>query len=251
MDGAFYTDWVVAGKMTASLIKTGQIVGQTPNSMTIDVDDGTITLGNSNKLKINAGNFKLDADGNVTITGKLSNGKPSLNSSRDGVYVGTDGISVGTFKGGSSSATGFKVTSGGVATLGGIRFFLANGKEAHYGLWAKNGGSHIGSGGPCDFNSEADGVNYLRGGTWVYNGMRLSGGLELLGDLNFSTEHDYNINDVNEIYASGKITCEQVIQTSDERRKEDITDLEKAEEFILALRPVRFKFKERDGYHHG
>ena len=248
--GHLIADVITAGTMSANRVRTGKLVSVISGAMTIDLDNGTITLGNK-ALRITAGNFKLDADGNVTITGKLSNGKPSLNSSRDGVYVGTDGISIGTFKGSSASATGFKVTDGGEVTLGGIRFFLANGNEANYGLWAKNGGSHIGSGGPCDFNSEADGVNYLRGGTWVYNGMRVSGGMELLGDLNFSTEHDYNINDVNEIYASGKITCEQVIQTSDERRKEDITDLEKAEEFILALRPVRFKFKERDGYHHG
>lgn len=249
MDGAFYTDWVTTGKMTAALIKTGIIKGQ-KGSMQIDVDNGTITLGNK-ALVITAGNFQLDSSGNVTITGKLSNGKPSLNSSQNGVYVGTDGISIGTFKGGSAGATGFKVTSGGVATLGGIRFFLANGNEAKYGLWAKNGGSHIGSGGPCDFNSEADGVNYLRGGTWVYNGMRVSGGMELLGDLNFSTEHDYNINGVNEISASGKITCEQVIQTSDERVKEDIEDLHGAEKFVAGLRPVRYRFKGEAEYHHG
>lgn len=253
MDGAFYTDWVTAGRMTAALIKTGIITGQ-KGSMQIDVDNGTITLGNK-ALRITAGNFKLDANGNVTITGKLSNGKPSLNSSRDGVYVGTDGISIGTFNGGSASATGFKVTSGGVATLGGIRFFLANGNEAGYGLWAKNNGTHIGSGGPCDFNSDGDGTankrNYLRNGTTLYGGVDVYAGMWMSGDLRFDTAHDYMIDDVNEIYASGKITCEQVIQTSDERRKEDITDLDKVEEFILALRPVRFKFKERDGYHHG
>ena len=248
--GHLIADVITAGSMSANRVRTGKLVSVISGAMTIDLDNGTITLGDK-ALRITAGNFKLDEDGNVTITGKLSNGKPSLNSSRDGVYVGTDGISVGTFKGGSASATGFKVTSGGVATLGGIRFFLANGKEAHYGLWAKNGGSHIGSGGPCDFNSEADGVNYLRGGTWVYNGMRVSGGMELLGDLNFSTEHDYYINGVNEIHASGKIVCEQVIQTSDERAKEDITALSGAEEFVAGLRPVRYRFKGEHEYHHG
>lgn len=248
--GHLIADVITAGSMSANRVRTGKIVSVTSGAMTIDLDNGTITLGNK-ALRITAGNFQLDKDGNVTITGKLSNGKPSLNSSRNGVYVGTDGISIGTFKGGSASATGFKVTSGGVATLGGIRFFLANGQEAHYGLWAKNGGSHIGSGGPCDFNSEADGVNYLRGGTWVYNGMRVSGGMELLGDLNFSTEHDYYINGVNEIHASGKIVCEQVIQTSDERAKEDIEDLDGAEEFVAGLRPVRYRFKGEDEYHHG
>lgn len=255
MDGAFYTDWVTTGRMNADLIKTGKIVGQTTNSMSIDVDTGTITLGNSNKLKINAGNFQLDSSGNVTITGKLSNGKTSLNSSRDGVYIGTDGISIGTFKGADASSTGFKATDGGTVTLGGVRFFLPNGREAQHGLWAKNGGTHIGSGGPCDFNSEGDGTankrNYLRNGTTLYGGVDVYAGMWMSGDLRFDTAHDYMIDDVNEIYASGKITCEQVIQTSDERRKEEITDLEKAEEFILALRPVRFKFKEQDGYHHG
>lgn len=255
MDGAFYTDWVTTGRMNADLIKTGKIVGQTANSMSIDVDTGTITLGNSNKLKINAGNFQLDSSGNVTITGKLSNGKTSLNSSRDGVYIGTDGISIGTFRGADASSTGFKVTDGGTVTLGGIKFFLPNGSTSDYGLWAKNNGTHIGSGGACDFNSDGDGTankrNYLRNGTTLFGGVDVYAGMWMSGDLRFDTAHDYMIDDVNEIYASGKITCEQVIQTSDERRKEEITDLEKAEEFILALRPVRFKFKERDGYHHG
>lgn len=253
MDGAFYTDWVTAGRMTAALIKTGIITGQ-KGSMQIDVDNGTITLGN-NALRITAGNFKLDANGNVTITGTISNGKTSLNSSKDGVYIGTDGISIGTFKGADASSTGFKVTDGGTVTLGGITFFLPNGNTSAYGLWAKNNGTHIGSGGPCDFNSDGDGTankrNYLRNGTTLYGGVDVYAGMWMSGDLRFDSSHDYMIDDVNEIYASGKITCEQVIQTSDERRKEEITDLEKAEEFILALRPVRFKFKEQDGYHHG
>lgn len=249
IDGTFDAQNINVVHLDAGSIETG-LLQSANGKVKFNVDAGTLTLGNK-ALRITAGNFQLDEDGNVTITGKLSNGKPSLNSSQNGVYVGTDGISIGTFKGGSASATGFKVTSGGLATLGGIRFFLANGNEAKYGLWAKNGGSHIGSGGPCDFNSEANGVNYLRGGTWVYNGMRVSGGMELLGDLNFSTEHDYNINGVNEISASGKITCEQVIQTSDERVKEDIEDLHGAEEFVAGLRPVRYRFKAEAEYHHG
>lgn len=253
IDGRFYTDWVTAGQIDADLVRTGSIVAER-GSMTIDLDNGTITLGNK-ALRITAGNFKLSADGDVTLTGTISNGKTSLNSSKNGIYIGTDGISIGTFKGADASSTGFKATDGGTVTLGGVRFFLPNGREAQHGLWAKNGGTHIGSGGPCDFNSEGDGTankrNYLRNGTTLFGGVDVYAGMWMSGDLRFDTAHDYMIDDVNEIYASGKITCEQVIQTSDERRKEEITDLEKAEEFILALRPVRFKFKERDGYHHG
>lgn len=184
MDGAFYTDWVTAGRMTAALIKTGIINGQ-KGSMQIDVDNGTITLGNK-ALRITAGNFKLDANGNVTITGTLTNNKSSLNASTNGVYIGTDGISVGTLRGGSADATGFRATSGGIVTCGGIRFFLANGGEAHYGLWAKNGGSHIGSGGPCDFNSENSDWNYLRNRTQtglldVQGELSAHGGLKMNG----------------------------------------------------------------------
>lgn len=248
-DGRINASMITTGKLNANIIQTGIIKG-VQGSMQINVDTGTITLGDK-ALRITAGNFQLDRNGNVTITGKLSNGKPSLNSTANGVYVGTDGIAVGTFRGGSADATGFKATAGGLVTLGGIRFFLANGKEANYGLWAKNGGTHIGSGGPCDFNSEAKGVNYLRGGTWVYNGMSISGGLELAGDLNISTEHDYNINNVNDVYCTGNVNCVQVIQRSDARVKEDVQPLGHSAEFIEKLRPVRFKFKDRDGYHHG
>ena len=252
--GHLIADVITAGSMSANRVRTGKIVSVTSGAMTIDLDNGTITLGNK-ALRITAGNFKLDSDGNVTITGTISNGKTSLNSSKDGVYIGTDGISIGTFKGADASSTGFKVTDGGTVTLGGVRFFLPNGSEAHYGIWAKNNGTHIGSGGPCDFNSEGDGSankrNYLRNGTTLYGGTDAYGGIWLSGDLSFDTSHGYNITGADAITARGTITCEQVIQTSDERRKEEITDLEKAEEFILALRPVRFKFKERDGYHHG
>ena len=292
MDGAFYTDWVTAGKMTASLIKTGQIVGQTSNSMTIDVDDGTITLGNSNKLKISAGNLKLDASGNLEITGKVTatsgyigglsgfsidstkiyNGKSTLNGTSSGVYVGTNGISVGEFVGGNADGTGFKVTSGGLVTTGGIKFFTGSGTSTTtYGLWAKGtGGTHIGSGGPCDFNSEGDGTankrNYLRNGTTLSGGVDINGGLGLSGDLQFDTSHGYNIRGVDEISARGTIytsgrceayygkftTCQaDNFVPSDRRIKEDITPLRDSEAFVDAIEPVRFKYKTRDGYHHG
>lgn len=291
MDGGFYTDWVTTGKMTASLITTGQIVGQTSNSMTIDVDDGTITLGNSNKLRISAGNLKLDSSGNLEITGKITatsgyiggtsgftitstklyNGKDTLNGTASGVYIGTNGISVGAFDGGKADATGFRVSSGGVMTVGGIKFFTGSGTAvSSYGLWAKNGGTHIGSGGACDFNSEGDGTenkrNYLRNGTSLLGGVSVSGGISLSGDLNFDTSHGYNIRGVDEISASGTIyssgrvesyygkftTCQaDNFVPSDRRIKEDIEPLEHSSEFIEAIEPVRFKYKDRDGYHHG
>lgn len=265
MDGGFYTDWVTTGKMTASLIKTGQIKGQTSNSMTIDVDAGTITLGNSNKLRISAGNFRLDSAGNVVITGTLTakadskigpwnvsnssiwygnasfgnaaglyfgtnglsisnkfkvnkNGdtvigaKSSYDDSKSGLWLSsTSGISLGTFANG-SNGTGFRASASGRTEVGCLYFFYGGGlNTARYGLWAKDG-THIGSGGACDFNSESSGIddnpNYLRGGTYLYGGARIGGGLGLGGDLVAWGRNTYNIYDVdtievNSISASG------------------------------------------------
>ena len=206
MDGAFYTDWVTAGRMTAALIKTGIITGQ-KGSMQIDVDNGTITLGDK-ALVVNATNFKLTSAGDVTISGtikalkgfiggasgftidslKIYNGKTAFgDTAHSGIYIGTDGISIGLFKGGSASGTGVRISNSGLLETGGIRFFTGNGlNTARYGLWAKNGGTHIGSGGPCDFNSENSDWNYLRNRTQtglldVQGELSAHGGLKMNG----------------------------------------------------------------------
>lgn len=314
MDGAFYTDWVTAGRMTAALIKTGIITGQ-KGSMQIDVDNGTITLGNkaliitagnlilkengdaifSGELKAASGTFagKLEAatgsfsgtvtatsgkigpwnitsssiwygdpryynenslyfgtnglsikdkfrvgsDGTlvatgVTITGtiraskgyiggtsgftidslKIYNGKTAFgDTTHSGIYIGTDGISIGLFRGGSESGTGVRISNSGLLETGGIRFFTGNGlSTTRYGLWAKNGGTHIGSGGPCDYNSEGSGIdsnpNILRNGTILYGGARVSGGLGIGGDIVAWGRNTFNIYDVDEIQAEGTIS---------------------------------------------
>lgn len=260
MDGAFYTDWVTAGRMTAALIKTGIITGQ-KGSMQIDVDNGTITLGNK-ALRITAGNFTLDSNGNVTITGKLTaqadskigpwnvtnssiwygnasfgnaaglyfgtnglsisnkfkvnkNGdtvigaKSSFDDSRSGLWLSsTSGISLGTFANG-SNGTGFRASASGRTEVGCLYFFYGGGlNTARYGLWAKDG-THIGSGGACDFNSESSGIddnpNYLRGGTYLYGGARISGGLGIGGDVVAWGRNTYNLYDVDEIHGEGQI----------------------------------------------
>ena len=230
MDGAFYTDWVTAGRMTAALIKTGIITGQ-KGSMQIDVDNGTITLGDK-ALVVDATNFKLTSAGDVTISGtikaskgfiggasgftidslKIYNGKTTFgDTAHSGIYIGTDGISVGLFRGGIEKGTGVRISNSGLLETGGIRFFTGNGlNTANYGLWAKNGGTHIGSGGPLDFNSEGRGIdnnpNYLRGGTILYGGARVSGGLGIGGDIVAWNRNTFNIYDVDEIQAEGTIS---------------------------------------------
>ena len=288
--GHLIANIITAGSMSAARVRTGSIIS-VDQKMEIDLDNGQIILDKEKALRITAGNLQLDANGNLTITGritatsgyiggdtgftigstKLYNGKQYLNTTTDGVYIGTNGISVGSFEGGSADATGFRVTDAGVMSVGGIKFFTGSGTAvSSYGLWAKNSGTHIGSGGPCDFNSEGDGTtnkrNYLRNGTTLSGGVNVDGGLGLSGDLNFDTSHGYNIWGVDAISARGTIytsgrceayygkftTCQaDNFVPSDRRIKEDITPLAYSEEFIDAVEPVRFKYKNRDGYHHG
>ena len=265
-DGRINASMITTGKLNANIIQTGIIKG-VQGSMQINVDTGTITLGDK-ALRITAGNFKLDDAGNVTITGKLSNGKPSYGSTQNGVYVGTDGISIGAFRGG-SAGTGFRAAASGRVEVGCIYFYTGNGTNtAQYGLWAK-GQKRIGSGGGCDFNSELDDECHLRGVTYLGEGgggANVYGGMWLSGDLNFDTSHGYNIWGVDAIRARGTIEAGSVKAggaqfngvnsgacslLSDERTKEDITPLENSAEFIEKLRPVRFRFKDGEAYHHG
>ena len=288
--GHLIADVITAGSMSAARVRTGSIIS-VDQKMEIDLDNGQIILDKAKALRITAGNLKLDADGNLEITGKVTatsgyiggssgfsidstkiyNGKSTLNGTASGVYIGTNGISVGAYVGGTADGTGFKVTSGGVVTAGGLKFFTGSGTATStYGLWAKNGGTHIGSGGPCDFNSEGDGTtnkrNFLRNGTTLSGGVDINGGLGLSGDLNFDTSHGYNIRGADEISARGTIytsgrceayygkftTCQaDNFVPSDRRIKEDITPLRDSEAFVDAIEPVRFKYKTRDGYHHG
>lgn len=175
---------------------------------------GALTATNATITgKIQASSGYIGGSSGFTITSnKLYNGKTGFSdTSHGGVYIGTDGISVGLFKGGSNNSSGFRVNQSGLVQLGGIRFFTGNGlNTADYGLWAKNNGTHIGSGGPLDFNSEGRGIdsnpNILRNGTIMYGGARISGGLGVGGDLVAWDRNTYNIYDVDELSASGKIS---------------------------------------------
>ncbi len=319
-DGRINASMITTGKLNANIIQTGIIKG-VQGSMQINVDTGTITLGDK-ALRITAGNFTLDDDGNVSLTGtittksgsklgawtvsdsaiwrgnsafgnaagmyfgvnglSLSNkfkvapngtttigGKNSFNDSVAGVYLSSnDGIAIGAYAGG-SGGTGFRASQSGRVEVGCIYFYTGNGTEtAQYGLWAK-GSKRIGSGGGCDFNSELDDECHLRGVTYIGEGgggANVYGGMWLSGDLNFDTSHGYNIWGVDAIGARGTIEAGSVKAggaqfngvnsgacslLSDERTKEDITPLENSAEFIEKLRPVRFKFKDGDAYHHG
>lgn len=236
IDGEFYTDWVTAGKMTATLIKTGIITGQ-KGSMQIDVDNGVITLGNKS-LVVTAGNFKLDADGNLEITGKVTAtsgkigqctigdgiqyGKTSIDDVGVGMYLGPDGFAVGQ----NGRYTGFKVRADGTPVANYLKFQDNAGHESSYGLWCDSYG-RIGTGGAIWTNQEhqtAGGGNYIMSPSIIDGYQRID---------------------------------------SDRRIKDKIRYLtpDEATEFVMALKPAEFVFSDDfkkdqppgywDGIRHG
>lgn len=233
MDGAFYTDWVVAGSMSANLLKTGKITGQSPGSaMEIDIDGGTISCGNK-ELKVNATNFKLKANGDCEMTGKitassgsigeceigdgLQYGKTSVSDTAAGVYFGPDGFAVGQ----RGQYTGFKVDANGTPLSNYLAFCDDAGHRSAYGLWC-DAQSRIASGGAINVNTEALQTNLMHGTSIIdsYEGA-----------------------------------------VSDIRLKKNVHTLDTVESlaFVMALRPVQYEYNDeiqsqsrfREGVRHG
>ena len=238
MDGAFYTDWVVAGSMSANLLKTGKITGQsTGSTMEIDIDGGTISCGDK-ELKVNATNFKLKANGDCEMAGKvtassgkigdctigdgLQYGKASYTDPAAGVYFGPDGFAVGQ----NGQYTGFRVKADGTPIANYMKFIDASGHESSHGLWCDSNG-RIASGGAIWLNQEhisSEGGNYIQSPSIIDGYQRLD---------------------------------------SDRRLKDKIRYLtpDEATEFVMALKPAEFVFSEDfkkdqppgywDGVRHG
>ena len=232
-DGQINATMITTGFMKATRIQSGILQSDNKNlifnletgKMTVKGANG-LTIEAANGLIVKAGNFQINSHGDVTITGaitansgriggangfvigskKLYNGKSSFDSTAAGICIDIDhGISLGSFKGG-SDGTGFRVTNGGRVEAGCLYLYTGSGTTtARYGLWAKDR-THIGSGGPCDFNSENDGWNYLRNKTET-GLLDVRGQLSVYGDMYFK-DGNYNIHDVDEINGNGKITMD-------------------------------------------
>lgn len=221
MDGAFYTDWVVAGSMSASLLKTGKITGQsTGSAMEIDIDGGTISCGDK-ELKVNATNFKLKSNGDCEMTGKvtassgqigdctigdgLQYGKTSVDDVAAGMYLGPDGFAVGK----RGQYTGFKVDADGTPLSNYLAFMNDSGGRSAYGLWC-DGYGRIASGGAIYLNQErmtAGGGNYIIGPSIIDGYQRLDSDRRVKKNIRYLTEDE----------------CEK---------------------FILELKPVEYEFND-------
>lgn len=141
LGGHLIADFITAGTMLADRVRAGTLASVN-NSIVFDLTNNTLTCGNK-ALRITAGNFTLDANGNVTMTGTVTAQAGSKIGPWDvgqnaitynngsygvsGLYFGTSGISLGsTFKvsnTGVLEATGADISGTVTATDGSIGGF--------------------------------------------------------------------------------------------------------------------------------
>jgi hypothetical protein len=120
--GNIATDWSPSPLDPSSGVKTSYVT----------INNTGIAMGTGGTFTIGSSNFAIDASGNVTMkgavtansgyiggtdgftitTGKLYSGKTTLTGKDAGVYIGTDGISLGS----AGVAPQFQVTSAGALT---------------------------------------------------------------------------------------------------------------------------------------
>lgn len=105
-----YTDFgvlaqfVIAGFIAGSTIEGNEIIGGTITGSTFNNGNGTFSVDKDGILSAAKGRIGCDQSGNggfIIDSNKLYNGKDSISSAQSGVYLGTDGISLGadsTFK---------------------------------------------------------------------------------------------------------------------------------------------------------
>ena len=142
---------VQAGKISAKVSKVGgnqsQTFGWSLTENGFYINNGEVRADGTDMFSFNSSGLHIKGDieavtghiggsGGFTIqSGKLYSGKSSYSSSANGVYIGTDGISLGS---------GFKVSSGGslTATSGSFgSLSVSNGSSSYSGRLSGCGGS--------------------------------------------------------------------------------------------------------------
>lgn len=272
--GHLIADVITAGSMSAARVRTGSLISVN-QQMTIDLDAGTITLGDK-CLQITAGNFTLDEDGSVVMTGTVTaqagsaigpwnvsetaiwrgNETPGR---QNGLYFGTDGLSI---------SDAFRVLASGSVRIKDGTLTLAQ-KAAidsgDAGVYIGADGIGVGEvGGRSAFIARADGFmaatnirmrseNYLsRYGWWTDSSQRITTG----GNIFINTEGIAGSADSDHSTIAGILYLDQPpVIASDRDLKKDIQTItdEQAERFVYGARPVQFRYKadQRELIHHG
>lgn len=144
---------VQAGKISAKVSKVGgnqsQTFGWSLTENGFYINDGEVRADGTDLFSFDSSGLHIKGDieavtghiggtnGFTIQSGKLYSGKSSFNSTANGVYIGTDGISLGS---------GFSVTSGGSlkatsGTFGSLSVSNGNTRGSYYGNLSGCGGS--------------------------------------------------------------------------------------------------------------
>lgn len=258
-DGKINASMITTGQLNANIIKTG-VISDTNNNMRIDVAKGTITLGNSNKLRITSGNFTLDSSGNVSITGKFTsqsgNIKTTLETGIMSVYRNNSlmgKLGMITFNNHPAVALECNNANGLALSINGTAYYVLN----------RSGMDYTGHG----FNHYFKGDVYATGRYKNVNGYGWgtddSDGHEInIGcDVKIGATGAYGFLTVLlGCWVGGEVSCDSLEQRSDRNLKQEIADLskEEAKRVILNLRPITYRWRKPTGHkkpdtrlHHG
>lgn len=264
IDGAFYTDWVTAGRMTAALIKTG-----------------TLTLGGSG---VGVPLLEVRNARNELIGKWYSGGIQILNG-----VIQLGALTASTSE---STGTGFRANDDGYVELSSLRFYAPNSTDTYAPISADNSrngalrvyrGLHVGGdnatyrsvilNGLSVSNSDQATTDSFRDGSTTYSaGFLARTDSAYAGKATFvgSSSDDYCVHIVRGLYLNGRgantnsLYCNgyayvsadltvigTIHNSSDVRLKEGIKDTDSS--YILDLHAVEFFFKadEEHETHHG
>ena len=255
--GHLIADVITAGTMSANRVRAGTLESVDKN-MVIDLDHGTITLKKAKALIITAGNFKLNADGDVSITGDFAsqsgNVKTTLSSGIMSVYRNNSlmgKLGMVTFNNKPAMALECDNANGLALSIGSTPYYVLN----------RSGMDYTGYG----FNHYFRGDLYATGrykcengygfgsidNEWIQTGASLQvGGQGAYGNLKVLLG----------CWVGGEVSCDSLEQRSDRNLKQEIADLSKkeAKRVVMNLRPVTYRWRKPTGrkepdtrLHHG
>ena len=256
MDGTFDAQNINVIHLDAGSIETG-LLQSTNGKVKFDLDAGTLTLGNK-ALRITAGNFQLNANGDVSITGDFTsqsgNVKTTLSSGIMSVYRNNSlmgKLGMVTFNNLPAMALECDNANGLALSIGSTPYYVLN----------RSGMDYTGYGFSHYFRGDlyATGRYKCENGygfgsidsEWIQTGASLQvGGQGAYGNLKVLLG----------CWVGGEVSCDSIEQRSDRNLKQEIADLskEEAKRVVMNLRPVTYRWRKPTGrkepdtrLHHG
>ena len=291
INGEIVADYITTGVMTADVIKAGILTGQTGDSYW-DFETGEVYIDGTIKANLGEiGGWSIDANSLYSLVNsdeyKVSLKSPSYSSAyvfsvakyetepnphtTYPFYIRADG-----YLHAESAYIGGTINTSNLYASGRIHIDSDGQEQDYIQLNYHNTTAFLNSD-RIQFGSGADeryAVQYDTNGIQFSHRATSSSSWQSIGSylrtgFSFSTLIGWDTSTGGKLYvypnstsnpsiqlegSNGKITCVSLTQTSDQQAKKNIKplDLEKSAEFIYALTPAEFEYKDFDsGSHHG